>query len=94
MILPVSYISDYINHQSASDNMLTCVALWRSSVMSAFSRPPSAVKNFRPLLLNGMWEAVSMMAPSYRPAGFRLNEGPVYRIQHFGPYFKTVSRVR
>ena len=38
--------------------------------MSVFSRPPSSVKNLKPLRLKGRWEAVMMIAPLYwNPAG-------------------------
>lgn len=40
-------------------------ALCRISLMSPFSSPPSFVKNLKPFLLNGKWEAVMMMPPSY-----------------------------
>ena len=35
------------------------------SAMSPFSRPPSPVKNLKPLRLKGRWDAVMMIAPSY-----------------------------
>ena len=43
-----------------------CVAApLRMAEMSAFSAPPSRVKNLKPLRWNGRWLAVIMIAPSY-----------------------------
>jgi hypothetical protein len=41
-------------------------------VTSLFSNPPTAVKNLRPFAFQGMWEAVSMIVPSYPSVDERI----------------------
>ncbi len=48
---------------------LFVVAMETSSAISAFSRPPSFVKNFIPFRLNGRWLAVSIIPPSQLKSG-------------------------
>ena len=44
-------------------------AIYKSSMIFSFSKPPSLVKNFKPLRLKGKWLAVIMMEPSMAVSG-------------------------
>ena len=57
--------SVYLADNETPDACAAVAARLSTSVMFTFSSPPSLVKNLKPFLLYGKWDAVMMMPPSY-----------------------------